>query len=66
MSGIIKSVEPGAWKAGEKSTLTFTVALRAYKYEQNGVTIDEIDVINFVRKVGGVDRLAAQRNAIGI
>lgn len=66
MSGIIKSVEPGAWKAGEKSSLTFTVALRAYKYEQNGVTIDEIDVINFVRKVGGVDRLAAQRNAIGI
>ena len=66
MSGTVKSVEPGAWKAGEKSSLTFTVSLRAYKFEQGGVTIDEIDVINFVRTIGGTDRLAAQRNAIGI
>lgn len=66
MTGTIRSMEPGAWKAGEKSTLSFTMDLRSYKYTQAGKTINEIDVPNMVRIVNGVDRLAAQRNAIGI
>ena len=66
MNGTIRSMEPGAWKAGEKSTLSFTMDLRSYKYTQAGKTINEIDVPNMIRIVNGVDRLAAQRNAIGI
>lgn len=66
MDGKVRSLEPGAWTPGAKSSLVFTVDLTAYKYVQNGATVHEIDVPNMVRKVNGVDRLAAQRNAIGI
>jgi len=66
MTGTIRSMEPGAWTAGEKSTISFTMDLRSYKYTQAGRTINDIDVPNMVRIVNGVDRLAAQRNAIGI
>lgn len=66
MNGTIRSMEPGAWKAGEKSTISFTMDLRSYKYTQGGRTINNIDIPNMVRIVNGTDRLAAQRNAIGI
>lgn len=66
MNGTIKSVEPGNWKAGEKSSLQFTLDLRNYKYEQDGVIVHDIDVLNFTRIVGGVDRLAQQRKALGL
>jgi uncharacterized protein len=66
MSGTVRSVEPGNWKAGDKSSLVFTLDLRSYKYEQDGVTIHEIDVLNMVRVVNGTDRLASQRTAIGL
>jgi P2 family phage contractile tail tube protein len=66
MNGTIRSMEPGAWTAGEKSTISFTMDLRSYKYTQGGRTINDIDVPNMVRIVNGTDRLAAQRNAIGI
>lgn len=66
MAGRVRSVEPGNWKTGERSTLVFTMDLDAYKYEQNGVVIHEIDVPNMVRIVNGVDRLASQREDIGL
>jgi P2 family phage contractile tail tube protein len=66
MNGTIRSMEPGAWTAGEKSTISFTMDLRSYKYTQAGRTINDIDIPNMVRIVNGTDRLAAQRNAIGI
>lgn len=66
MAGTVRSIEPGNWKAGERSALVFTLDLRAYKYEQDGATIHEIDVLNMVRIVNGTDRLAAQRTAIGL
>ncbi|NBR48801.1 phage major tail tube protein [bacterium] len=66
MTGTIRTVEPGAWKAGEKSTLKFAMDLRSYKYTQAGRTINEIDIPNMIRVVNGTDRLAAQRNALGI
>lgn len=66
MSGTVRSVAPGAWQAGQKSSLQFTLDLRSYKYEQDGAVLHDIDVINMVRIVNGVDRLASQRAAIGI
>jgi len=66
MNGTIRSMEPGAWTAGEKSTISFTMDLRSYKYTQAGRTINDIDIPNMVRTVNGTDRLAAQRNAIGL
>lgn len=66
MSGVVKSVEAPNWKAGEKSSPVFTVSIRYYKYEQDGSTIHEIDVLNMIRVINGVDRLALQRTAIGL
>jgi P2 family phage contractile tail tube protein len=66
MAGRIRSIEPGAWKAGEKPTLKITMDVTAYTYTQNGRTIHDIDVLNMKRIINGVDRLAAQRAAIGL
>jgi len=66
MTGTIRSMEPGAWQAGQKPTLKFNMDLTAYVYTQAGKTIHDIDVLNMKRTVNGVDRLAGQRNALGI
>jgi P2 family phage contractile tail tube protein len=66
MRGTLKSVEPGAWQAGQKSAWSFTVSLRYYRFEQGGAAVHEIDVVNMVRLVNGVDQLAAERANIGI
>ena len=66
LNGTVRSMEPDAWKAGEKSALKLTIDVRSYKYTQNGQVIHDIDIINMIRIVNGKDRLAAQRNALGI
>lgn len=66
MRGKIKSLEPGAWKGGEKSTWAFGLSLIYYRHEQGGEVIHEIDVPNMVRIVGGVDQLAEHRANIGL
>ena len=64
--GQIKEVDYGAWKPGEKATLKFMAAVDYYKYEQDGETIHEIDIENYIRIVNGVDQVAARRAALGI
>lgn len=66
MRGRITTIARGAWVAGQKASLTITMRLDYYREEHNGVTLNEVDVVNMVRIVGGVDRLAAQRAAIGL
>ena len=66
MTGKIRSVETDAISPGAKVSQTYTVDLTYYRYQQNGLTIHEIDVLNFKRIIAGVDRLAAMRSAIGL
>lgn len=66
MTGTIKSIESGAWKPGEKSTLKVSMNLRYYKYVMASETLHEIDVLNYIRKINGVDQLAETRTAMGI
>ncbi|RRJ96867.1 phage major tail tube protein [Opitutaceae bacterium TAV4] len=66
MTGLVKTQEHSAWKAGDKATLKFTVALSYYKYTQGGRVIHEIDVQNMKRIINGVDQLAEQRSALGM
>jgi phage tail tube protein FII len=42
------------------------VPLVGYTYLLDEVVIHDIDVLNMKRIIGGVDRLAAQRKAIGL
>lgn len=66
MTGRIHSIETDAATPGSKVTKTYRVTLIAYSYSLDGVSIHDIDIINMRRVIGGIDRLAAQRNAIGL
>ena len=66
IGGTIRSLELGAFKAGEKSTLKLTVDVRTYRYEQDGQEIHNIDIENYVRIINGTDQLKAKRAALGL
>ncbi|MCW2410867.1 MULTISPECIES: phage major tail tube protein [unclassified Sphingobium] len=64
--GRYSEIEMGDQEVGEPGEFSATVAIAYYKLIWNGRTEIEIDPINMIEIVDGVDRLAAQRNAIGI
>lgn len=66
MQGIIREMELGNWKPGEKATLKCMVALRYYKLTHSGETLHEIDIPNGVRTIGGVDQLAGVRRTLAL
>ena len=66
MRGTMREIDPGTSKAGEKSTMKIAFALSYYKLTHGGVVVHEIDAINMVRIVNGVDVKAASRAALGI
>lgn len=61
-----RSINMGDWKVAEASTLTIEGALSFFEYIANGQSLIKIDVPSMVEIVGGVDRLAEQRRALGI
>lgn len=66
MTGKIHSIETDTATPGAKTAKTYRVPLVSYSYSLDGDTIHDIDVRNMKRVIGGVDRLAAQRRAIGL
>ena len=64
--GTLKELDLGTWKPGQKTVKKFSIACRYFKYTQDGQELIEIDVENMIRKIGGVDQLAAQRKALGV
>lgn len=66
MRGKILQPDRGTWSPGQSASITTNMSLEAFKETIGGVSVTEIDVINMVRIVGGVDRLAEQRAALGI
>lgn len=59
-------IDMGESKPGENTEHTITSQLSYYKLVINGRTVIEIDVVNMIEIVDGVDRLAQQRKAIGL
>ncbi len=66
LQGLVREVDFGSWKAGDKANLKFVVSLRYYKLTHGGEVLHEIDIPNMVRVINGIDQLAAQRAALGI
>lgn len=66
LRGLITSLQPGTWAAGQKPALTFTIRPVYYQETIDGVVTHEIDLENMVRIVDGVDRLAETRTALGL
>jgi hypothetical protein len=59
-----EEIDMGEWKPGEGGEFKVKSALVYYRLDWNGATEIEIDVLNMVFNVGGVDRLAELRDAI--
>ena len=66
LRGGLKEVDPGDWKPGEKAEIKYAVAVTYYKLEIDGRVMFEIDPLNCVRVIDGVDQLAAERAALGL
>lgn len=62
--GRIQEIDPGSAKAGDDTEETVKMPLSYYKYSENNKVLIEIDVMNMIFKVNGVDLLAAQRAVI--
>ena len=60
-----QEIDSGSAKAGDDSEFKVKSALTYYKYVSNGKTLIEIDLVNMVEIVNGVDRLKEHRHAIG-
>lgn len=61
-----EEIEIGEAKPGEDTEFTVKTACSYYKLSINGAVEIEIDLVNMVENIGGVDRLAQQRRAIGV
>ena len=61
-----RELDGGSWKPGDKSTLKASLAAKYYRLSIADQELIEIDAANLVRKVGGVDQMAAVRSAIGL
>lgn len=59
------AIEMGTAKTGENSPFKVTSELSYYKLTIDAEDVIEIDIINMIEKIGGVDRLAGHRKAIG-
>lgn len=61
-----QEIDMGNAKPGSDTEHKFKMSCSYYKLIVNGREVVEIDIVNMVFKVNGVDRLAAQRAAIGL
>ncbi|MFY9328510.1 MAG: phage major tail tube protein [Georgfuchsia sp.] len=59
-------IDPGDSKAGDRTKLVTKSALTYYKLSIDGDEVIEIDILNMIEKINGVDMLAEQRKAIGL
>jgi hypothetical protein len=62
----LREIDPGTNKAGDKPALKITADVHYYQCVHGGISVIEIDVVNMIRRIGQVDRLAAIRAAIGV
>ena len=61
-----ETIEMGEAKPGEDTEHSMKTTCTYYKLTVDNEEIIEIDLLNFIEKVGGVDMLEKQRSAIGI
>ena len=66
MRGRHKELDGGENKQGESGTTKMSTECAYYQLTIDGKEVSEIDIINMVLKVDGVDRLAEHRKAIGL
>jgi len=66
MRGRFKEIDMGSVKTGDKTSMKLSATLSRFEYYENDIPLIILDPVNMVELVGGVDRLAEQRNALGL
>lgn len=66
INGRVNKMESGEWKPGDAPTQKYSIDLDYYKYEDDGVTVYEIDKFNNTLIVGGTDLWQDIRAAMGV
>lgn len=66
MGGLITVTDYGDLKPGANVPFKLNMDVRYYRLEIDGVEMLEIDLVNAVRRIGGVDQLADIRRAMGL
>ena len=66
LRGLLKELDMGDWKPGDKAENKYAIALQYYKLEIDNRVMYEIDMVNCVRVIDGVDQMADVRNALGL
>ncbi|TGD45554.1 phage tail protein, partial [Salmonella enterica subsp. enterica serovar Poona] len=61
-----KEVDAGEWKTGESSSTKGSSTNSYAKLTINGEVLYEVDLVNMVEIVSGVDLMEAHRNALGL
>ena len=64
--GYFKEMDFDSWKPAEKATLKCSVACNYYKLTIDGIELVEIDPVNMVRNVNGIDQLSTIRQALQV
>jgi uncharacterized protein len=64
--GMLREVDPGSWKPGDKAEFKYAISPSYYKLEIDGQIIYEIDPVNAVRVINGVDQLQQVRSQLGL
>lgn len=64
--GMLTEVDAGDWKPGDKAEFKHAVSVTYYKLEVDGAVLYEIDPLNSIRIIDGVDQLAKMREQLGI
>ena len=62
----VKEVDNGESKQGEDTSSKLSLVCTYYKLTMDGKELVEIDVLNMIEKVNGVDRLDQHRRNIGL
>lgn len=65
IGGRWKKINLGDWEAGSKAPIEEEVAVDYYRVNIGGTDVIEIDVVNMIRIIGGVDELEGLRADIG-
>ena len=66
LRGMLKELDPGDWKPGDKAEFKYSIAVSYYKLEIAGRLIYEIDMVASIRVIDGVDQLASMRSDLGL
>ena len=65
LRGLVTELDSGTWKKGEKPPVKVSMSVRYYKDTIGGREVAEVDVVNNIRVIDGVDQLADVRAALG-